>query len=97
VHAVADGLLERCCSQDCNYRVFDGAGNVDFVTANTNRGAAPCRLQVTNAGTLQIVDASPYNVVWNTNNVPTAPALTSGILGQGQLLTQVTTHVAHCQ
>ena len=61
-----------------------------LATANTNRGAPPCAIQVTNSGALTIVDAD--KVVWNINNAPVLASPNSGQLQPGQLLNQAWAH-----
>ena len=81
-------MLGAARAQNCNYGLVDAIGYVYWSTNNTNRGAAPCRLQVTsaNGGTAQILDAA--NVTWNVNTRALGPAPGSGVLAPGQLLSQ---------
>ena len=80
--------------QDCNYRIIDASNTVIFQTNNTNRGSAPCRLQVLDTGVIVIVDAA--DVVWNINGQPVAATPTSGTLNAGQLLSQASPSAAWC-
>jgi hypothetical protein len=70
--------------QTCNVFLSDSTGA--FLYGFGSAGVTPCRFQVENNGTVEVIDSK--NVVWSTNGVPTGPVAGSGVLAPGQTLTQ---------
>ena len=85
MHARGCREIERACGaglQSCNVFLSDSTGA--FLYGFASAGATPCRLQVENNNTVEVLDSQ--NIVWSVNGVPTGPVAGSGVLATGQTL-----------